>query len=140
MQIRRLELRYVLLIIPIGFIINLGVSYNVHSIYYHHRPLSWFLIACFSLLWYLGGLILTPLYAKPAFALGLSGGLGNLFFWAIHSHSVPNPLIVGYIAFNVADVLLWTSGIYQVGFLAWIGYKALKNHHNSPESASSERF
>src|SRR6266496_2156397 len=95
------------------FFINLLVSSLFASDYDHHRSVLW---ECFSLVGFLvlGSAMLISPILKSAFAFGVAGISGNLFFFLINHQNIPNPISLGYIAFNVADVSLWISGVFQL--------------------------
>jgi lipoprotein signal peptidase len=131
-------MKLALWIIPLGFFLNAMVSFSLPSDYDHHRSLAWGFAAALSVIWFTPGLLLAPNFWKPFFALAISGAMGNFFFWLVNHGSVPNPLVLDYFAFNVADLLLAASFLGQLGFLLVVSAKAIKKAYNALKIASSQ--
>ncbi|HUJ92964.1 MAG TPA: hypothetical protein VLW05_09700 [Gaiellaceae bacterium] len=73
---------------------------------YHQRSHAWSVVA----LVLLGALLLVGLLpsrlASVAAAIAAGGVAGNVLSARMHGGRVPNPLVVGTLAFNLADVLV----------------------------------
>ncbi len=131
-------------IVAIIFFINLLVSSLFASDYDHHRSILW---GCFSLVGFLvlGSAMLISPILKNAFAFGVAGISGNLFFFLINHQNIPNPISF-YVAFNLADVSLWISGFLQLigilylGSLHLVSKKKSKNKAYLPFSSSGAKI
>jgi hypothetical protein len=73
---------------------------------FHQRSLAWSVVAL-VLLGALGAVALLPSLVV-SFAAGVAAGgvAGNIVSARLHDGRVPNPLVVGPVAFNLADVLV----------------------------------
>jgi hypothetical protein len=116
----------VLLVTPPLATVDLVVKASVHTEpwNFHQRTGAWVVLSL-VLVAAVGGLTALPSRAVALFAGVLNaGGLGNLVSAAQHRLVVPNPFVLGQIAFNLADVFV-VVGV--LGLVASIGQVAIRH-------------
>lgn len=87
--------------------LDLGDSAVAHAVYFHPRPL-WLLASGAAVA--VAVLLLAPRVPSPALALGAGttagGALATVFAALVWSRGVPDPLVRGSVAFNLADLAI----------------------------------
>jgi hypothetical protein len=73
---------------------------------FHQRSFTWSVMAIVFLVVLLSVSVLPSKLVATASAIVAGGVLGNVVSARLHGGSVPNPLIVGNVAFNPADVFV----------------------------------
>jgi len=115
-----------LLVAPALATVDLVVKASLHTQpwNFHQRTVAW-LVLSLVLVAAVSALTLLPSRAVAFFAGILNGGgLGNLVSAAGHRLVVPNPFVIGQIAFNLADVFV---GIGVVGLVVSISRVAIRH-------------
>jgi len=115
-----------LLVAPALATVDLVVKASLHTQpwNFHQRTAAWVALSL-VLVAAVAALTFLPSRAVAVFAGILNGGgLGNLASAAGHRLVVPNPFVIGQIAFNLADVFV---GIGVVGLVVSISHVAVRH-------------
>lgn len=128
----RLARRRRIALVAAGLVValDLGDSATVHTVYFHPRP-AWLLAGGAAVA--VAVLLLAPRVPSQALALGAGttagGALATAVAAVVWSRGVPDPLVRGSFAFNLADVAIAAGDATLLGsalLVAWRRRHALR--------------
>src|SRR5258708_20467960 len=105
-----MRLRLALILVPA--LVFAGIDLAVKAVVtttawdFHQRSFTWSVVAVALLVVLLAFAVLPSRLVATVAGIVAGGALGNVVSARLHGGSVPNPLVVGHVAFNPADAFV----------------------------------
>ncbi len=101
---------------------------------FHQRSQAWSVVALVLLVALIAVGLLPSLLVSVAAGVAAGGVAGNIVSARLHGGRVPNPLVVGPVAFNLADVLIVCAAPILIVALARVAirHRAFIDRHIPP--------